>query len=280
MFMEKCNLIAIEGLDGVGKQTIVKKLCGLLKNMYGEKAVATVAFPRYECLSGKLIKRVLCGDIGDPSKLSPNFMSVFYEIDEYIYFEKYMNHENELDFGNLEYLVMDRSFYSNLMYQGAKINAFTYYPFANFLVERYANAIIRPGLRPFIDNIKIIVLRMNKQDRLLQINNRNELDCVESNLSYMDRVHIFSEKLLSKCYLNHDRFIETLKEVTDLYNRHYLCDITVDEILKVYFENVYSLNVLHYDDSNKEEIMNQNLLNLAKIILPSNDYFHIRGDNQ
>ncbi|HEX8923163.1 MAG TPA: hypothetical protein VF828_00330 [Patescibacteria group bacterium] len=74
-------LIVIEGIDGAGKGTQT----GLMEKRLaaaGQK-VKVFDFPRYEeSMAGKLVGRMLMGDFGDPSKISPYLTCLPYVCDE------------------------------------------------------------------------------------------------------------------------------------------------------------------------------------------------------
>lgn len=61
------RLIVIEGVDGSGKQTLVKRLCGHWRQ--GGRRVATMAFPRYGVdVHADLVREALYGRLGDLSE--------------------------------------------------------------------------------------------------------------------------------------------------------------------------------------------------------------------
>ena len=80
------KVICIEGLDGVGKETISKELERQLKES-GFK-VGRISFPRYNESFGMIIKEILNGKIGDASKLDCGLFSPLYTLDRIDYFRE------------------------------------------------------------------------------------------------------------------------------------------------------------------------------------------------
>ena len=77
------RLIAIEGLDGAGKNTQSEKLCRYLE-MKGKK-VRKIDFPNYEGRGSTLVKMYLDGELGDsPDDTNPYAASSFFACDRYI----------------------------------------------------------------------------------------------------------------------------------------------------------------------------------------------------
>ena len=76
------NFIVIEGTDGSGKTTQVKLLTQYLEERGFDVVVDD--YPRYETsVWGQLVGRMLTGELGDPSKISPYLSALPYMIDEY-----------------------------------------------------------------------------------------------------------------------------------------------------------------------------------------------------
>ena len=81
------KLFVIEGTDGSGKQTQLKKLAEkLAQNNINYK---TVSFPNYDSPSSSLVKMYLSGEFGtDADKISPYVASTFYAADRYATYKK------------------------------------------------------------------------------------------------------------------------------------------------------------------------------------------------
>ena len=77
------RLIAIEGLDGAGKNTQSEKLCRYLE-VKGKK-VRKIDFPNYAGRGSTLVKMYLDGELGDsPDDTNPYAASAFFACDRYI----------------------------------------------------------------------------------------------------------------------------------------------------------------------------------------------------
>ena len=109
-------LVVMEGLDGAGKSTQVKKLRKYLESLYG--TVDYIHFPRYDSpVYGELISRFLRGDYGDINTVHPQLVALLYAEDRH-QAAPFMN--RELQAGKT--LLLDRYVYSNIAYQCAKIS--------------------------------------------------------------------------------------------------------------------------------------------------------------
>ncbi len=77
------RLIAIEGLDGAGKNTQSEKLCRYLETK--GKRVRKIDFPNYKGRGSTLVKMYLDGELGDsPDDTNPYAASSFFACDRYI----------------------------------------------------------------------------------------------------------------------------------------------------------------------------------------------------
>jgi dTMP kinase len=77
------RLIAIEGLDGAGKNTQSEKLCRYLSTK--GVAVRKIDFPNYEGRGSTLVKMYLGGELGEsPDDTNPYAASAFFACDRYI----------------------------------------------------------------------------------------------------------------------------------------------------------------------------------------------------
>lgn len=80
--MSKGILIAVDGLDGSGKETQSKLLCAYLDKLGIKNRL--ISFPTYKEDSSALIKMYLRGDFGeDPQAVNPFAASSFYAMDRY-----------------------------------------------------------------------------------------------------------------------------------------------------------------------------------------------------
>ena len=108
-------LIVIEGLDGAGKSTQVKRLKNYLKELYGK--LEYIHFPRYEApVYGDLISRFLKGDFGSNEQVHPQLVALLYAEDRHGAAPAI---RESLAYG--EPVLLDRYVYSNIAYQCAKL---------------------------------------------------------------------------------------------------------------------------------------------------------------
>ncbi len=109
-------LIVLEGLDGAGKSTQVKKL-----KRYLEENVACldyIHFPRYESpVYGDLISRFLRGDFGDNNSVHPQLVALLFAEDRHGAAPAICD---ALEKGHT--VLLDRYVYSNIAYQCAKLH--------------------------------------------------------------------------------------------------------------------------------------------------------------
>ena len=108
-------LIVIEGLDGAGKSTQVRKLREYLEQKTGN--VEYIHFPRYNAaVYGELISRFLKGDFGDIDAVHPQLVALLFAEDRH-YAAPRM--KEILAAGGT--VLLDRYVYSNIAYQCAKL---------------------------------------------------------------------------------------------------------------------------------------------------------------
>lgn len=108
-------LIVIEGLDGAGKSTQVKRLKEYLENISGK--LKYIHFPRYDApVYGELISKFLKGGFGSIDMVHPQLVALLYAEDRH---NAVPEMKKVLDDGGL--VLLDRYVYSNIAYQCAKI---------------------------------------------------------------------------------------------------------------------------------------------------------------
>ena len=110
------KLFVIDGTDGCGKQTQLKKLQERLEKEGVD--YKTVSFPNYDSPSSSLVKMYLAGEFGeDPNSISPYISSTFYAADRYATFQKgYKEYYN-----NGGVILADRYTTANMIHQAGKI---------------------------------------------------------------------------------------------------------------------------------------------------------------
>jgi len=108
-------LIVLEGLDGAGKSTQVRKLKDFLAE--NTKRLEYIHFPRYEApVYGPLISRFLRGDFGSNDQVHPNLVALLFAEDRHRASSQILR---ALDEGAT--VLLDRYVYSNIAYQCAKV---------------------------------------------------------------------------------------------------------------------------------------------------------------
>ena len=108
-------LVVLEGLDGAGKSTQVKKLREYLENVFG--SLEYIHFPRYDApVYGELISRFLRGDFGSNEAVHPQLVALLFAEDRH---GAAPQMKDVLAGGGT--VLLDRYVYSNIAYQCAKV---------------------------------------------------------------------------------------------------------------------------------------------------------------
>ncbi len=109
-------LVVLEGLDGAGKSTQVKKLKEYLESLYG--SIEYIHFPRYDApVYGDLISRFLRGDFGDNNSVHPQLVALLFAEDRHG-----ASNEMKQSLKQGRCVLLDRYVYSNIAYQCAKLS--------------------------------------------------------------------------------------------------------------------------------------------------------------
>ena len=109
-------LIVLEGLDGAGKSTQVRKLRKYLESVC--KSLEYIHFPRYDApVYGDLISRFLRGDFGANEIVHPQLVALLYAEDRH---GAAPQMRRILEHGGA--ILLDRYVYSNIAYQCAKVS--------------------------------------------------------------------------------------------------------------------------------------------------------------
>lgn len=108
-------LVVLEGLDGAGKSTQVKKLRTYLESLFG--SLEYVHFPRYDApVYGDMISRFLRGDFGSNEAVHPQLVALLFAEDRH---GAAPQMRKTLAAGG--HILLDRYVYSNIAYQCAKL---------------------------------------------------------------------------------------------------------------------------------------------------------------
>lgn len=109
-------LVVLEGLDGAGKSTQVRKLKEYLESV--TQRLEYIHFPRYDApVYGSLISRFLKGEFGDNNAVHPQLVALLFAEDRHGAAEgmkRILEEEGTV--------LLDRYVYSNIAYQCAKLS--------------------------------------------------------------------------------------------------------------------------------------------------------------
>lgn len=113
----KKMLVVLEGLDGAGKSTQVKKLRRYLESVCGD--LEYIHFPRYGSpVYGDLIGRFLRGDFGTNDSVHPQLVALLFAEDRHG-----TAPEIKARLAEGKTVLLDRYVYSNIAYQCAKLQS-------------------------------------------------------------------------------------------------------------------------------------------------------------
>ena len=245
------RVICIEGIDAVGKETISKALATRLSEMgYG---VHRTSFPDYSKPIGMAIRDVLNGACGDPTTLDPDLFSSLYTLDRLQYFEKEFCCIDEETVDTIDYLILDRSFYSNFMYQcskyrtEAKENGEPYLVSSTF--AKTYNWLVKNTWLEFYqtrlctaDSIQTFILKMSEEGAKAQLNNRDQKDAHETNRRYLRECREFVDLMTNP----HTRG-NVVTVLEKCYEKSPIPDTVHSTLLTNYIYNVHPLEVKHAD---------------------------------
>jgi dTMP kinase len=139
------KIVAIEGADGVGKNTAAKGVCDAV-NASGRSAVV-IGFPRYgETVGGVTIGRFLAGEM--PVPVTPAAAATLYALDR---FEWRAQIEQAAD--SHDVLIFDRYIASNMAYQAARLDAAEIRPMMDWILslETGQFALPTPAVSIYLD---------------------------------------------------------------------------------------------------------------------------------
>lgn len=109
-------LIVLEGLDGAGKSTQVRKLKAYLEEVC--QGLEYIHFPRYDApVYGDLISRFLRGDFGSNETVHPQLVALLFAEDRHG-----AGPEIKATLARGGVVLLDRYVYSNIAYQCAKLS--------------------------------------------------------------------------------------------------------------------------------------------------------------
>lgn len=189
-------LVVLEGLDGAGKSTQVKRLKSYLESACG--GLEYIHFPRYDApVYGDLISRFLRGDFGSNESVHPQLVALLFAEDRH---GAAPGMKAILEKGGT--VLLDRYVYSNIAYQCAKLDCGNEAEtLRRWIIDtEYGEfALPKPDLNIFLD-VPISFVESNlKSDR--QGDDREYLsgqkDIHEANIEFQKRVQSIYRKQAS-----------------------------------------------------------------------------------
>ena len=179
----KTKFIAIEGLDGSGKETQTNLLYEKLKKR--QNNVLKLSFPDYKSKSSDLVKMYLSGEISkNADEINAYAASSFYSADRYISFIK--NWKEHYEAGSI--ILTDRYTTSNQIYQTAKLQKKSWKEFIEWIedFEYKKLSLPSPDLVIFL-NVPVEI----SQQLMLKRYSGNEAkkDIYESNVEFLKKCH-------------------------------------------------------------------------------------------
>lgn len=188
-------LIVLEGLDGAGKSTQIKKLQDYFEN--SGKVVKYLHFPRFDApMYGELISKFLRGDFGDINEVHPMLVAMLYAGDRGEAAEMI---RSWLSQGVV--VVLDRYIYSNIAFQCAKVSSYEEREaLRDWIFETEYNffKIPVPDLNLFLDVPLLFVEKKLSEQRIgsERAYLEGKRDIHENDLSFQERVR---EIYLNEC---------------------------------------------------------------------------------
>lgn len=209
------KIIAIEGLDGCGKETQTQLLKERLSDLT-EDNIYTVSFPSYGRTSSVLVTEYLNGRIQkDPNKVNPIAAASFYALDRYISYETQWKKWYD---NNESIIIMDRYTTSNVLHQTHKLKTKEErIAFAKWIYDYEWDMLKLP--KPDIE----IFLSVPFDRNLKLLQGRKDLKDLHENVSYQKSCYdCFLE--IKHNVLNDINIINCSNEEGDLLNPNVISD--------------------------------------------------------
>lgn len=191
------KVFVVDGLDGSGKRTQGKKLCGYLKGKGYD--VKLVSFPEYSSESSSLVKMYLSGKLGqDAELLNPYAISSFYAADRFIQFATGL--KEFYDNGGI--IICDRYVSANMIHQGAKLENVDERKAFYDWCENYEYGYL--GL-PKPDETFMLLVEPEISQRLMTErynNDESKKDIHEANVGYLNKCYDTAKEVADYCKWN------------------------------------------------------------------------------
>lgn len=187
------RMIAIEGLDGSGKETQTKLLRSALEA--SGRRVESISFPRYGQISSVLVEEYLNGVFGsDPNDVNAYGASSFFAMDRFV---SYLREWRPL-YQNCDYFLADRYVTSNAIHQCSKLPREEWDGFVSWLFDYEFGKLGLP--RP--DRVFYLHLAVDDSQRLLSERyhgDEHKKDIHEGDIEYLRRSQEAAEYCCNKC---------------------------------------------------------------------------------
>lgn len=193
-------LIAIEGLDGCGKETQCNLLSQRLTNLGFKNRV--VSFPNYTSKTGEQITSYLHGDF----ELPVGAIFPLYSLDRYF---SYTN-DWKTNYNNSEIIICDRYVDSNIIYQVAQEEDYSKKNMLKHSIYFYEYNILglpQPDLTYFLTVKNLDILTENMKKRYLGDDSKQ--DIYERNTKLLRRCDIVAQEIEDEVKYKNKVFINT-----------------------------------------------------------------------
>ena len=222
-------LIAIEGVDGSGKETQTTRLFNRLKQDGYE--AKKITFPDYDSPAAGALKMYLNGEFGrSPSDVNPYVASAFFAIDRFASWKK--------DWGRFlaqgGIVIADRYVMSNMIHQGAKIEDEREFDgFLSWLseLEFIKFGLPKPELVVFLDmSMSFRMEILDERERTNAKSHRSDIH--EKDTDYLENVHQCARRIAeSQGWHKVSADVSgRLKTIDEIHQEIY--DIVIREILQ------------------------------------------------
>ena len=199
------KLIAIEGADGVGKNTAACGLCDALKA--AGRTALVIGFPRYgETVAGVTIGRFLAGDM--PVPVTPEAAAVLYALDRREWLAKIVEARDTHDV-----VIFDRYIASNMAYQAARADASAARELMDWIarLELEQFALPAPTLSLYLDTPWDLARELILQKTQRSYTDRS-FDEYEADIALQQRVRTNYETIVAAGLLGPWRVVQTSAE--------------------------------------------------------------------
>jgi dTMP kinase len=180
------KIIAIDGVDGSGKETQTRRLYDYLNGRYDK--VKRISFPFYDDESSHLVKMYLNGEISEKAEdVNGYSASLFYATDRFISFKRIW--EKYIDEGYI--IIMDRYVSSNMIHQSSKFDTVKekeYFLDWVYDLEYNKLGLPKPDITLFL-HMDFDIREALITDRANKIDGSKEKDIHEIDKGYMRKTH-------------------------------------------------------------------------------------------